>query len=70
MIWSAQSVGSRFVRQEADEALHFRKLISTRVRGIEIMDIPIGFREQHTVYVDERDRIVAAIEKLVEPASI
>jgi len=70
VIWSAQSAASRFVRQEADEALHYGKLISSRVRGMEIMDIPIGFREQHTDFVDDRERILAALQKLMSRPQI
>jgi hypothetical protein len=64
VIWSPNSAVSRFVRQEADEGLHHRKLIATRVRGFDIRQMPLGFREQHTDYADEREKIVAALTKM------
>ncbi len=65
VIWSENSINSRFVRQEADEALHFGKLISTRVRGLTVLEIRLGFREQHTDYVDETAKVFAAVSKLM-----
>ena len=65
VIWSPQSAASRFVRQEAEEALHYKKLISTRVPGMEIMDIPIGFREQHTDVIEDKENIAIAVGRLV-----
>ena len=61
VIWSPSSAATRFVLQEADAGLHHRKLIATRVRGFDTRQVPLGFREQHTAYVDEREKIVAAL---------
>ena len=64
VIWSPHSVKSRFVRDEADFALHYGKLIATRVSELPNIDIPFGFRGQHTDLVTERQKIYDAYEKL------
>ena len=67
VIWSKDSAASSFVRQEADEARQFNKLISTRVDGFQILDVPLGFREQHIEYIGDQPKIIAALEKLNVP---
>ena len=36
VVWSTHSAASSFVRQEAEEARQFKKLIATRVSGFDI----------------------------------
>jgi putative tricarboxylic transport membrane protein len=52
------------VRQAAEEGLHGRKLIATRIRGLDIRQVPVGLREQPTDYVDERDKIASALARM------
>jgi hypothetical protein len=47
VIWSANSVKSRFVQDEAARALKAGKLISTNVDGFDVKQLPLGFGGQH-----------------------
>jgi hypothetical protein len=64
VIWSKNSCHSRYVRDEARFALQKEKLIATRAADFNVDDIPFGFQGQHTEDVNQRDRIVRAIERL------
>jgi hypothetical protein len=64
VIWSQGSAGSPLVRRKADEALHRKRLIATRVRGLDMGQIPLAFRRQHTAYVDEREEIATALARM------
>jgi len=69
VIWSIHSANSPFVLEEVNEALHFKKLIATRLPDMNPMDIPLGFREQQTVMVTNREKIQEALEaRGVRPA--
>jgi hypothetical protein len=71
VIWTKASVKSNFVRDEARYALHYKKLVATRSRELEILEIPFGFQGQHTVGFDDREEIVRAITKLgAVPAAV
>src|SRR5262245_12333086 len=48
VIWTATSVESDWVVEEAEEAKHARKLIATRVADLDYRAIPLGFRGVHT----------------------
>jgi hypothetical protein len=53
------------VRQAAEEGLHGRKLVATRIRGLDMRQVPVGLGEQSTAYVDEREKIAAALARMV-----
>src|SRR5258708_1939457 len=57
VIWTANSVESDWVVEEAEEAKHTRKLIATRVADLDYRAIPLGFRGVHTELVTEPERI-------------
>lgn len=70
VLWTAASVKSNFVRDEARFALHHKKLVAVKDAGIDILDIPFGFQGQHTDEIANRDQILRAIEKLgIRPAA-
>ncbi|HWA91930.1 MAG TPA: toll/interleukin-1 receptor domain-containing protein [Rhizomicrobium sp.] len=67
VIWTPRSVISRFVREEADDALRRGKLIATRTRDLTVFEIPLGFREQQTEFIDRMDKVEAAVAKICGP---
>jgi hypothetical protein len=64
VLWSKNSVKSRFVRDEARFALHYDKLVATKTPDVDVFEIPFGFQGQHTDDIGQRDRILLAIERL------
>jgi len=64
VIWSEASVKSQWVRGEAQHAQSQHKLIPTRFARLRDTDIPLNFRALHTELLDERDRILRALERL------
>lgn len=64
VIWTKHSVRSFFVRDEARYALVRKKLIAVKSPDLPYDNIPFGFQCQHTDDVSDRDRIVAALQKL------
>jgi len=64
VIWSKASAKSKFVRDEARLALHLRKLVATKLRNFDRIEIPLGFGGQHTDEVDDYTQIIKALTKL------
>jgi hypothetical protein len=63
VIWTPESVQSRYVTMEAGIAFGWDKLISVRTVDVAIQDIPRPFRETtHTDIVTEIERVMAALE--------
>ena len=65
VIWSLQSVGSKWVIDEAEEAQVLGKLIPIKTRGLPVSLIPFGFRQAQTVELDNFDTIVRAIRSRI-----
>jgi hypothetical protein len=69
-IWTKASAQSKWVRQECEQALRDNKFVPTRIKDCSVFDIPIGFREEHTVLVNDVDAIRDALIALgLEPYS-
>lgn len=70
VIWTKDSVGSDWVQSEAGRALRDQKLIPVRSVGIEYKDIPPPFDNVHTVALNNRAQILAAVTgQLAKPAA-
>ena len=68
VVWSQNSVSSRYVQDETEAALSARKLIATRLADLDPSAIPFGFRSIHTDVITDEHRIYAALRGLgVEP---
>ena len=63
VIWTADSVESEYVIDEAEDAKSQGKLIPTRDPELEIKYIPMGFRQTHTDPVTKPDLILKSLEK-------
>jgi hypothetical protein len=62
VIWSAHSVASRFVLDEADYAVRRGKLVSVLPPAFAVDDLPLGFRSFQTLALDDEaglDRALA-----------
>jgi hypothetical protein len=57
VVWSAESVQSPFVRDEARRALVTNKLVTTHVADFKPAGVPLGFGHLHTVPVDDHDLV-------------
>jgi|GEM_PF-6338905 len=57
VVWSAASVLSPFVRDEARRAQRASKLITTYVAGFDLADVPLGFGSLHAIPVDDATRL-------------
>jgi hypothetical protein len=66
IVWTPESVKSEWVCAEADRAHEQRKLINSHATGVTPRRIPIPFNQTHSVPVDNRTAIVAAIRRLCE----
>jgi hypothetical protein len=64
VIWSKASAKSRFVRDEARLALHLGKLVATKVREFDPIEIPLGFGGQHADEVNDHTQVIKALSKL------
>jgi hypothetical protein len=64
VIWSANSVASRFVIDEADHAGKSGKLLSAIVPGFKAEKIPIGFRGAQVVSIGEGEQLIRALISL------
>ena len=70
VIWSENSVRSKFVRDEAGRADTKNKLIATCVAGFDMESLPMGFGGCHCQPVDELDQTLKALARLgVLPAN-
>ena len=61
VIWSHQSVGSRWVCEEAEEAAQANKLIAVGAPKFDPGEIPLGLRSFQVVSIDNREGIVTAV---------
>jgi hypothetical protein len=69
VIWTKNSVGSEWVQSEAGRAHNDRKLIPVRSGGVEYKDIPPPFEQLHTLALNNREQILAAVAgQLAKPA--
>ena len=69
VIWTKTSVDSNWVQSEAGRALREQKLIPVRSGGMEYKDIPPPFDNVHTVTLNNREQILAAVAgQLAKPA--
>lgn len=69
VVWSASSVVSDFVIDEAEEGKARGKLITCRLGTLGDGDIPFGFRQLHCVDVADTDAVIDALAVLgIEPA--
>lgn len=64
VVWSANSVRSKFVRDESGRADHADKLIATCVRGFDMQTLPLGFGGRHCHSVDDLEQTLKALAKL------
>ena len=64
VIWSENSVRSKFVRDEAGRADTKNKLIATCVAGFDMESLPMGFGGRHCQPVDELDQTLKALARL------
>jgi TIR domain len=69
VIWSPQSVKSKWVRSEARHGARRGVLITLRTNDLEVWDIPKPFGEYHTGLVDDHNAILAAVRRVAGPAS-
>lgn len=64
VIWSASSVKSRWVRDEADEAARSDKLVPLLMPPpCTMADVPLGFRSFQTIPLGDYSRIVNALRR-------
>src|SRR5258705_2562315 len=69
VVWSENSVRSKFVRDEAGRADHAEKLIATCKPGFDMQTLPLGFGGRHCHRVDELEQTLKALHRLaVVPA--
>jgi hypothetical protein len=64
IVWTPESKSSEWVCAEADRAHEQRKLVNTHSAGLTPRGIPMPFNQTHSVPVENRDAIVAAVRKL------
>ena len=64
VIWSENSVRSKFVRDEAGRADKKNKLITTCVAGFDVESLPMGFGGCHCQPVGEIDQTLKALARL------
>ena len=61
IIWTPESIKSKWVRSEADHALRLEKLINTHVPGLDPATIPKPFNQIHSVGLADRTAIIEAV---------
>ncbi len=64
VIWSENSVRSKFVRDEAGRADKKNKLIATCIAGFDMESLPMGFGGRHCQPVDKLDQTLKALARL------
>jgi TIR domain len=64
IVWTPESKSSEWVCAEADRAHEQRKLVNTHSAGLTPRQIPMPFNQTHSVPVEHREAIVAAVRKL------
>jgi hypothetical protein len=65
IIWTPESIRSDWVLAEADHAWQLKKLLNVHVPGIDPVQIPKPFNQNHSVEIANRAQIVEAIRKRV-----
>ena len=66
ILWTPESIESKWVRAEADHADSEHKLINTHSSDLIPHRIPKPFNQIHSVNLDNRAVILAAVKKLIE----
>lgn len=70
VIWTANSVRSTWVQDEAEEAKEAGRLIPVLHPDIKRSDVPLGFRHLHFIPLHEADMIVKSIRSEGDAMSI
>lgn len=68
VVWTRESVSSRWVIAEADHAERLDKLLPLRTRDVEPWQIPKPYGRLHTDYIDDFNAIKRAINRRLDPA--
>lgn len=70
VLWTPASVQSRWVQEEADEALHAGKLVPVRLPELDARQIPLGLRSVQALMRGDGEGLRKALERVCrEPAS-
>jgi TIR domain-containing protein len=64
IVWTPESKSSEWVCAEADRAHEQRKLVNTHSAGLAPRQIPMPFNQIHSVPIENREAIMAAVRKL------
>ncbi len=64
-VWSAASVASPFVKDEARRAMAAGKLVTTHIDGLDFKDIPLGFGHLHVIALSDHDRVARSLVGLI-----
>jgi hypothetical protein len=64
VIWTPESVKSKYVRLEAGVAYAWEKLITVRTADLPFSDIPAPFRTLHTDLVTDLDKLMIALGQM------
>lgn len=64
VLWTNDSIASRFVIDEASMAADHNKLIPIRCRGLDANKLPLGFRGLHVIDLDNWANLIASLERL------
>lgn len=64
VIWTEDSVASKWVRDEADEADRLGKLIPLRVPRLPVHEVPLGHRQTQICLYSDGERILVALAEL------
>ena len=70
VIWTANSVRSQWVADEADEAKSVRRLIPMVHAGTERSDVPLGFRDLHMISAGDTESLIAAMKGKLDAEDI
>lgn len=65
VVWTSDSINSRFVRAEAGRAMAEGKLIPVKAGGVNFTDIPLPFGEMHTEPLENRSNVKAAVAAML-----
>jgi hypothetical protein len=65
VIWTAESVKSKWVVDEAAEAQRLGKLIPVKAAGVSEPDLPYGLRGIHALDISDTDGIIRSIRSLM-----
>jgi hypothetical protein len=65
VIWSPNSIASKWVIDEAEVALELGKLVPIKTGSLAATEIPIGFRQLQAINLDSVDAIIRAIRSRI-----